>query len=49
MANAWVYMFVVGSGAAAGVAVVGLITYLLVKKMAAAQKPKEKKGKRGVI
>lgn len=49
MANAFVYMFVVGSGAAAGVAVVGVITYLLLKKMAAAQKPSSKKTKRGVI
>lgn len=48
MANAWVYMFVVGSGAAAGVAVVGLITYWILKKVTAAE-PKGKKKKRGVI
>lgn len=48
MANAWLYMFIVGNGAATGVAVAGLITYLIVKKITAAE-PKQKKRKRGVI
>lgn len=49
MANAWVYMFIVGSGAATGVAVVGLITYLLLTKIMAAQPKNQKNKKRGRI
>lgn len=48
MANAWVYMFIVGSGAATGVAVVGLVTFLLLKKITAGSTGK-KKSKKGVI
>lgn len=33
MADAFIYMYIVGSGCAAGVATVGLITWKIVKKM----------------
>lgn len=47
VADAWVYMFIVGSGASTGVAVVGLITFLLLKKITA--DTNKKKSKKGVI
>lgn len=49
MANAFFYMFIVGAGASSGVAVVGLVTYLLVKKLFMEKQQPKKNRKRGVI
>lgn len=47
MSDAFVYMFVVASGAASGVAVVAFISYkvfMFLKKREAAVKPRKKRG-----
>lgn len=45
MADAFIYMYVVGAGTAAGVATVGLLTWKIVKKT----NNKKVKQKRGVV
>ncbi|GIN62760.1 hypothetical protein J27TS8_27530 [Robertmurraya siralis] len=45
MADAFIYMYIVGAGTALGVATVGLITWKIITRN---QKPKLKK-KRGIV
>lgn len=43
MADAFVYMMVVGSGTATGVAIVGIVTWKIVLKMMTKQNKKNRK------
>lgn len=47
MADAFVYMLVVGSGTASGVAIVGVITWRIVLKMMNKQGKKQRR--RGIV
>lgn len=50
MADAFIYMFVVGSGASSGVAVVGLVTFkVFVYLQNRSTQKVSKRGKRGVV
>lgn len=49
MSDAFIYMFVVGSGAASGVAVVGMATYYVFRLLQQKSGRKEVRKKRGVV